>query len=1427
MYVSLIDAENNINNACDKLFKLILDADLNSSAFAALETAVAACDEGPREADLLKELGNNAFKQEQYTLAAQYYSAAIDICKDNKTYYANRAACHNKLQQYQDAVKDASTAINIFEYLEDGELSPVAAKDKGGVPVPVKAYLRRIEALQALGSFGDALSDCNKCTALCEHINISVPPEIDKIAHMLEQQSSDASVASLMHEEAWAVARQQQQQRQDQQHQQQQMRSSKGDQESVRNMSPSLNGNTTQPYGTCRVALESAFAAPGSCVDIDADNISSSSEDPENDDVVWLDPDDAGHKESAVSGSCDSKSKDINCDFKETHSRRPSRGDGYFHSDELSETCSSNNGRENVSSNDTSILGNFSGFDDSGVDDDGDGDGGYQSAAVAAGRNSAAFLWRSKYVGCLGADVDKRAQSRDYSRSVCHLMARGRLGALSQPAQAYAMLYVNGIESVSETDYFRGLNTWSSNRNGGRGGTDLHAVGARGDNPLAKPLVPVAVARAALASVPRDELEILWKTIAYIPGVTADINARVSSDLAVARDFLIRCANSTRVPMQGLAGSSQRVTAILSSANFVASELEYTAALLTDNPRVALGPLRELQTQLWSRYVSQVPFSAAVFNFFARAPHPDCIQFAEFGVERMLTRALVFFVTMLPGIHVIAHLVLRRMRAAAREAEETWTAPSPRSERVHHGAAASELVSAYIAEERIAETIDSQWLTVVRALSALRNAASTETGRENIYRAGAVRVVARLVHQLLQLEGAIMQGVHVLVDGDAAHPGMIDLRGLESYNDCDCGRFSAGETRVALMFAADAAFAAPAESWLSGIAVMLEAATGLLLNVLQSETARSQLIVSGATPATPALSVSASAGADASTAAAAAPDANAAPPSDDVLETLVMATAIALQVDSYTKHELQAFGDAIATSASPTDSTGAWTSAPRPFGSASVLPSGQRLVRRSATQNLLSMTEGLARDTQFKALVQRGWQPGITLISELQNTLRVAWDAADDASSEHSIAGPEFGFGVGFPSLVPTKSSEFQMMPTVPSVARAYLAASQSTRALEAAKEQLARERKKLNEATQSKGAKGSAAAKGGAKSGKGGKSAAAAQPDAAAVAELALKVDDAQRASEAARKTLDVANQAAHGRENSYAAMAAAPFADGAWCAYVRTHVERCGVKAHSSMGMSVGRQLNFAALASASEVLSSALTVLQELSRKKLASASLPAPVSNNSTNTEADATATSAAAPDRVAALALAAKEDNEDGEAKDQGDSLEVVACVALRALLCILNVSVLDRLTASKEATLHRDASGMATIISYMKLLRRSLDLLLDLAVSEGVHSAERIVAATPALPWALFALVAPPPSGLSPPVVQCSGLDITLMRLAVTLLTRLLAGSLAARDDMLARNGIGFMLGTGIAAVVAATLPDNSSAAPAGKEDNKTDALAD
>jgi len=106
----------------------------------------------PAKAQELKLEGNEHFKAGKLHDAREAYSEALHLTpssdkKDKAILHANRAACLQKLERWQEVVDDCKAAVDLD-------------------PEYVKAYCRRSAAFENLGRFHDSLEDLKKAIEL-------------------------------------------------------------------------------------------------------------------------------------------------------------------------------------------------------------------------------------------------------------------------------------------------------------------------------------------------------------------------------------------------------------------------------------------------------------------------------------------------------------------------------------------------------------------------------------------------------------------------------------------------------------------------------------------------------------------------------------------------------------------------------------------------------------------------------------------------------------------------------------------------------------------------------------------------------------------------------------------------------------------------------------------------------------------------------------------------------------------------------------------------------------------------------------------------------------------------------------------------------------------------------------------------------------
>lgn len=115
-------------------------------------------EECARQAEILKIKGNEYFSNAQYDHAVMKYSQALELIKDVKAIWLNRALAYIKLDKFRKAAKDCTKVLDYAECFEDGYTVSRASCSK--------AFLRRALAYKNLKRFDEALADVNQALIL-------------------------------------------------------------------------------------------------------------------------------------------------------------------------------------------------------------------------------------------------------------------------------------------------------------------------------------------------------------------------------------------------------------------------------------------------------------------------------------------------------------------------------------------------------------------------------------------------------------------------------------------------------------------------------------------------------------------------------------------------------------------------------------------------------------------------------------------------------------------------------------------------------------------------------------------------------------------------------------------------------------------------------------------------------------------------------------------------------------------------------------------------------------------------------------------------------------------------------------------------------------------------------------------------------------
>lgn len=125
-----------------------------------------------KEANILKEQGNEYFRQENYLAALECYTKAIDQIRDNTVLYTNRAQTLIKLEKYQEALTDCDWALRV---------SPNCIKahiHKGRGHLGLKDYNKARECFQ----------EAKKCDPKIENVIKEYLAEVDRAEDREKQE---------------------------------------------------------------------------------------------------------------------------------------------------------------------------------------------------------------------------------------------------------------------------------------------------------------------------------------------------------------------------------------------------------------------------------------------------------------------------------------------------------------------------------------------------------------------------------------------------------------------------------------------------------------------------------------------------------------------------------------------------------------------------------------------------------------------------------------------------------------------------------------------------------------------------------------------------------------------------------------------------------------------------------------------------------------------------------------------------------------------------------------------------------------------------------------------------------------------------------------------------------------------------------------
>lgn len=117
-----------------------------------------------KESNILKDRGNECLKKGLYKTAEQFYTDALDLRKDNKPLYTNRALTRIKRGDWEGAIADTTRVLDYCECFEDGW--------ERSADICSKALYRRAIAYRGQRDYKNALTDLVEAAKLNDNKDI-------------------------------------------------------------------------------------------------------------------------------------------------------------------------------------------------------------------------------------------------------------------------------------------------------------------------------------------------------------------------------------------------------------------------------------------------------------------------------------------------------------------------------------------------------------------------------------------------------------------------------------------------------------------------------------------------------------------------------------------------------------------------------------------------------------------------------------------------------------------------------------------------------------------------------------------------------------------------------------------------------------------------------------------------------------------------------------------------------------------------------------------------------------------------------------------------------------------------------------------------------------------------------------------------------
>lgn len=116
-----------------------------------------------KQAEGMKEKGNEEFKKGNYEKAIEFYTYATEMDPSNHVFYTNRAMCYAAMKKWDKSLRDAETSIKYKKDWEKGHYRRgMALQNLGRMQEAVAAFQECVKLAPATGDFQKALDAAKK-----------------------------------------------------------------------------------------------------------------------------------------------------------------------------------------------------------------------------------------------------------------------------------------------------------------------------------------------------------------------------------------------------------------------------------------------------------------------------------------------------------------------------------------------------------------------------------------------------------------------------------------------------------------------------------------------------------------------------------------------------------------------------------------------------------------------------------------------------------------------------------------------------------------------------------------------------------------------------------------------------------------------------------------------------------------------------------------------------------------------------------------------------------------------------------------------------------------------------------------------------------------------------------------------------------------